>query len=60
MSLPLILQAVLAALRFPGEVVALVKLLSKSPEEKRQEIMLSVNRWMDESSSGDRPKWEGQ
>ena len=60
MSLALIIQAVLAALRFPGEVIALVKLLSKSPAEKQQEIMLQVNAWMDESASKDRPTWEGQ
>jgi hypothetical protein len=60
MSLTLIIQAVLAALRFPGEVIALVKLLSKSPAERQQEIMLQVNAWMDESSSSERPHWEGR
>jgi hypothetical protein len=60
MSLAIILQAVYAALKFPGEVIALVKLLSKSPAERQQEIMLQVNAWMDESASGERPHWEGR
>lgn len=59
-TLALILEAVVAALKFPGELSAFIRLVSKSPAEKRQEIMLQVNAWMDESASKDRPTWEGQ
>jgi hypothetical protein len=54
----LILEAVVAALKFPGELSAFIKLISKSPEEKRTEIMTQVRAWMDESASKDRPTWE--
>lgn len=60
MSLMAILEVLLAILKFPAELSAFVRLISKSPEEKRQEIMVQVNAWMDASASGERPEWEGQ
>lgn len=61
----LILQAIVAALKFPSELAALIRLLEKSPEEKRQEIMIQVDAWMRDSATGDKPgeevpepKWE--
>lgn len=57
-SLSVILEVLLALLKFPGELSAFVRLISKSPEEKRQEIMTQVNAWMDDSASKDRPTWE--
>jgi hypothetical protein len=54
----LIIQAIIAVLKFPAELSAFIKLISKSPEEKRQEIMVQVQSWMDQSSSSDRPTWE--
>lgn len=59
MSLGLILEIIVGILKFPGEMLAFVRLISKSPEEKRQEIMLQVGAWIDESSGGERPKWGG-
>lgn len=56
-TIELILSAIIAALKFPSELGAFIKLVSQSPEEKRQEILAQVNAWMDESASGDRPKW---
>ncbi len=58
MSLALILQVVLAALRFPKELGDFVRLLKKSPEEKRQKIASQVSAWMQESAESDRPSWE--
>jgi hypothetical protein len=60
MTFAAILEILLAILKFPSELSAFVRLISKSPEEKRSEIMLQVNAWMDASASGERPKWEGQ
>lgn len=66
MSLSLFLQLLTAIFRFPQELAALVRLLEKAPEEKRQEIVLEVGRWMAQSQTGTKPgsdevegpKWE--
>lgn len=53
-----IIQLFIAILKAPGEIRALVLLLSKSPEEKRQEIAKKVDLWMKESAESERPRWE--
>lgn len=58
MSISQIISLFIAILKAPGEIRALVLLLSKSPEEKRQEIAKKVDLWMKESAESDRPKWE--
>lgn len=58
MSIALIFEVLMAAFKFPAELSAFIKLISKSPEEKRQAIMLEVGKWAEESSGGERPKWE--
>lgn len=58
MSVTLILQAVLAALQFPGEVVALIKLLQKTPEQNRQDILKKIEAESAALDSGNRPTWE--
>jgi hypothetical protein len=57
-SLAAILEILLAILKFPAELSAFVRLISKTPEEKRAAIILQVNALMDESASGERPKWD--
>ena len=57
MSLALILQVVLTFLKFPKELGDFVRLISKSPEEKRQQISEQVSAWMKESAESDRPTW---
>lgn len=57
-TLALILQAVVAVLKFPEAMSAFIRLVSKSPEEKRQEITLQVKQWAEQSSSSERPTWE--
>lgn len=58
MTFAIFMEVLLALLKFPAELSAFVKLISKTPEEKRAAIMLQVNAWMNESASGERPKWE--
>ena len=59
-TLALILEALIALWKFPDAMSAFIKLISKAPEEKRQEILVQVNAWMEESASKDRPTWEGK
>lgn len=60
----LILQAITAILKFPEEMRRFIQLISKSPEEKRQEINAQVEAWMKDSATGGdgeevgAPKWE--
>ena len=58
MTLKIALELILAILRAPAEIRALVLLFSKSPEEKKIEITAQVKAWMEQSSGGDRPVWE--
>jgi hypothetical protein len=60
MTIKLILEAVIAALKFPEELGNFIKLLQQAPEQRRQEINTQVGLWMKESASSDdgRPKWE--
>lgn len=58
MTFAAIVEILLAILKFPTELSAFVRLISKTPEEKRTEIMRQVNAWMAESASGERPTWE--
>lgn len=52
------IELISLVLKFPSTVLQLVRVLSKSPEEKQQEIVLQVNAWAAESAASDRPKWE--
>lgn len=42
MSIAAIFEIILAVLKFPSEMTAFVKLISKSPDEKRQAIMADI------------------
>jgi hypothetical protein len=57
-SLPLILEVLLALLKFPNALRDFVRLLEKSDEQKRQEIQTQVQSWMKQSAESDRPQWE--
>lgn len=61
----LILQAIIAVLKFPTEMSKFIKLVSKTPEEKRIEIDRQVEKWLAESATNEQPgeeveppKWE--
>lgn len=64
-TLTLILQAILAALKFPEELSKFIKLVSDSPEEKRIKINAQVDAWLKDSATAEKPgeevedpKWE--
>jgi len=57
LTLSAIIQLIIAILKAPAEMRALILLFQKSPEEKKQEILAQVTAWMDDSSSSERPKW---
>jgi hypothetical protein len=59
-TVSLILQAVIAALKFPTELSSFLKLIEKSSEQKRAEIVKQNEKWLQESAESDRPKWETQ
>lgn len=61
----LVLEAIVAVLKFPTEMQKFIKLVSKSPAEKQAEINAQVDKWLEESATqeGDGeevepPKWE--
>ena len=55
MSLAVILEIIAGVLRFPQEVSALIRLLSKSTEEKRQEISDNIQKELKEFQDTGRP-----
>jgi len=55
MSLAVILQAVLAALQFPAEMTAFLKLLQKTPDEKKSEISAAIESQLQEFENTGRP-----
>lgn len=54
----LILQAIVAVLKFPEAMDNFIRLLSKTPEEKRQEILARIQKESDDLDRGSRPKWD--
>ncbi len=57
MGLLEILAVIKAALEFPGEVMGLVNLLRKTPEERRQEITKLIEAEADKVAKTGRPSW---
>lgn len=58
MSIALVLQVLVALLKFPAELGAFIRLISKSPEEKRQEIMKRIEAESQAIDNGGRPEWD--
>lgn len=58
MSITLVLEVLLALLKFPNALRDFVRLLEKSDEQKRQEIQTQVQSWMKQSAESERPQWE--
>lgn len=58
MSVALILNVIMALLKFPAELGAFIKLVSKSPEEKRQEILKMIQAESDKLDKEGRPSWD--
>lgn len=55
MSLALILEIIAGVLKFPSEIAALIRLLSKSPDQKRQEIMADMQKQLQDFENTGRP-----
>jgi len=53
MTITAFLEVLTAFLKFPAEVTALVRVLSKTPEEKHADLIKQVN----DMFSDVRPKW---
>lgn len=58
MTFAVILEILLAILKFPKELSAFVKLISKSPEEKRQAIMKQIENESRKLDLEGRPGWD--
>lgn len=58
MNLALIFQAIMAALKFPAELSAIIRLLEKTPEEKRRDVSAKIQADLESVLSGGRPKWD--
>lgn len=55
MSIGIILEIVLGVLKFPTEVSAFIRLISKTPDEKRQEITADIQKQLDAFENTGRP-----
>lgn len=58
MEWALILQAVIAALKFPKEVRDLYLLLSLSDSERRTQISQKIASQLESVKSGGKPSWD--
>lgn len=58
MSFAVILEIILGVLKFPSEVSAFIRLISKSPEEKRQEILKNIEAESKKLDETGRPTWD--
>lgn len=48
----------MAVFKFPSELLAVAKLLQKTPQEKRQEIVDNTVKLADHLAAGGRPIWD--
>jgi hypothetical protein len=55
MSLAVILEIILGFLKFPSEVSAFIRLISKSPDQKRQEIVSDIQSQLKSFEETGRP-----
>lgn len=55
MSFALIIQAIIAVMKFPDAMAAFIKLVSKTPAEKQAEITAAVQAQLDSFDRTGRP-----
>ena len=55
MSFALILQAIIAVLKFPDAMAAFIKLVSKTPDEKQAEITAAIEAQLKSFEETGRP-----
>lgn len=58
MSLTGWLEIIKGVLSFPGEVLALVRVLQGTPDEKRQALVSQIQKMSDDFKETGRPTWE--
>lgn len=59
MNLALILEAVIAALKFPGEVIRLGNFLSKTPQANHDDLLKRMDEEAQKFDKTGRPTWGG-
>ena len=59
MTFAVILEIILGALKFPSEVLALVRILKDTPEQSREKIMAAMQKEADSFAQTGRPTWNG-
>lgn len=58
LSLQAILEIVSGVLKFPGEVLALIRVLQGTPAEQQSKIMEAIARERDSLEKTGRPTWD--
>lgn len=56
MSISVILEVILALFKFPDAMASFAKLISKTPDQRRQEIVADIRGELDSFESTGRPK----
>jgi len=51
-----ILEIISGVLKFPGQVLALIRMLKDTPEESREKIMLAMRKEADSFANTGRPE----
>lgn len=55
MKLVGIFEVLIAFFKFPGEVTSLIRMLSNTPQQEHNKLLLRVKEAFDESKTGGRP-----
>lgn len=57
MNVAAVLEIIKGVLKFPGEVLALIRMLRDTPEESREKIMAAARTEADRFAKTGRPEW---
>lgn len=57
MTFAAFIEVLTAFFKFPAAVTALVKLISKTPEQNHQALIEKVNKMFDQGGNDGRPQW---
>jgi hypothetical protein len=58
MTLAAILEIIQGVLKFPAEVLSLIRILRDTPEESREKIMIAMQKESDQLDKTGRPTWD--
>lgn len=53
-----IIELISGLLKFPQEILLLIKILSKTPVEKQADLMVAIQKEADNYAKTGRPSWE--